>query len=122
MYEPARDDKFSFGLWTVGWQGVDPFGVATRAPMDPAHAVEKLAELGAYGVTFHDDDLIPFGSSESDRESRIASFRGSCNAMWCHRMPSTRAPCSGSSWNNGMAVYQLGSNGTAKLKNVLIGK
>ncbi|MBB4903802.1 xylose isomerase [Actinophytocola algeriensis] len=79
-FTPRPEHKFSFGLWTVGWQGVDPFGVATRAPMDPAHAVEKLAELGAYGVTFHDDDLIPFGASESDRESRIASFRKALDA------------------------------------------
>ena len=43
-YEPTPDDKFSFGLWTVGWQGVDPFGVATRERMDPAHAVRKLAD------------------------------------------------------------------------------
>ncbi|GAB1508653.1 xylose isomerase [Actinophytocola sp. KF-1] len=79
-YTPRPEHRFSFGLWTIGWQGVDPFGVATRAPMDPAYAVEKLAELGAYGVTFHDDDLIPFGSSESDRESRIASFRKALDA------------------------------------------
>ncbi len=79
-YTPRPEHKFSFGLWTVGWPGVDPFGVATRAPMDPAYTVEKLAELGAYGVTFHDDDLIPFGSSESDRESRIASFRKALDA------------------------------------------
>ncbi|MGB3439416.1 MAG: xylose isomerase [Actinophytocola sp.] len=79
-FTPRPEHRFSFGLWTIGWQGVDPFGVATRAPMDPAYAVEKLAELGAYGVTFHDDDLIPFGSSESDRDSRIASFRKALDA------------------------------------------
>ncbi|MCT2586125.1 xylose isomerase [Actinophytocola gossypii] len=74
-YTPRKEHRFSFGLWTVGWQGVDPFGVATREPMDPAYAVEKLAELGAYGVTFHDDDLIPFGADDTERSSRIASFR-----------------------------------------------
>ena len=79
-FQPTPADRFSFGLWTIGWQGVDPFGVATRAPMDPAYAVEKLAELGAYGVTFHDDDLIPFGASESDRAARIASFRKALDA------------------------------------------
>jgi xylose isomerase len=79
-YDPRPEDRFSFGLWTIGWQGVDPFGVATREPMDPAYAVEKLAELGAYGVTFHDDDLIPFGAAESDREARIASFRKALDA------------------------------------------
>jgi xylose isomerase len=79
-YTPRPEHKFSFGLWTIGSQGVDPFGVATREPMDPAYAVETLAELGAYGVTFHDDDLIPFGASESDRDARIASFRKALDA------------------------------------------
>ena len=62
---PKREDHFSFGLWTVGWQGRDPFGEATRAPLDPVVSVHRLAEVGAWGVTFHDDDLIPFGSDES---------------------------------------------------------
>ena len=62
---PTQDDKFTFGLWTVGWPGRDPFGDATRAPVDPVESVHRLSELGAYGVTFHDDDLIPFGSSDS---------------------------------------------------------
>ncbi|GAB3436910.1 xylose isomerase [Actinophytocola sediminis] len=74
-YTPTKEDRFTFGLWTVGWQGVDPFGVATREPLDPAYAVGKLAELGAYGVTFHDDDLIPFGADDTLRADRIASFR-----------------------------------------------
>jgi len=60
-YSPKREDHFSFGLWTVGWQGRDPFGDATRPPLDPVAAVHRLAELNAWGVTFHDDDLIPFG-------------------------------------------------------------
>jgi xylose isomerase len=72
---PTRDDKFSFGLWTVGWPARDPFGDATRPPMDPVEAVHRLAELGAYGVTFHDDDLVPFGSDDSAREKAIARFR-----------------------------------------------
>jgi xylose isomerase len=58
-FTPTKDDKFSFGLWTVGWQGVDVFGTAVRPAMDPVHAVEKLAELGAAAVTFHDDDVVP---------------------------------------------------------------
>jgi hypothetical protein len=57
MFEPTPEDKFTFGLWTVGWQARDPFGDATRPPLDPVEAVDRLAELGAYGVTFHDDDL-----------------------------------------------------------------
>jgi xylose isomerase len=72
---PKREDHFSFGLWTVGWQGRDPFGDATRAPLDPVAAVHRLADIGAWGVTFHDDDLIPFGSDESAREAAIKRFR-----------------------------------------------
>ncbi len=72
---PTPADKFSFGLWTVGWQARDPFGDATRAPLDPVEAVHRLSALGAWGVTFHDDDLVPFGSTESARESTIARFR-----------------------------------------------
>jgi xylose isomerase len=56
---PTRADRFSFGLWTVGWQGVDVFGGPVRSPMDPVHAVERLAEIGAAAVSFHDDDLVP---------------------------------------------------------------
>jgi xylose isomerase len=74
-YAPTRADRFSFGLWTVGWQARDPFGDATRAPMDPVHAVHRLAEIGAYGVTFHDDDLIPFGSDDAARDKAIRRFR-----------------------------------------------
>ena len=48
--QPTRDDKFSFGLWTVGWQARDPFGDATRAALDPVEAVHKLAEIGAYAA------------------------------------------------------------------------
>ncbi len=74
-YTPTPGDKFTFGLWTVGWQGRDPFGDAVRPALDPVETVTRLAELGAYGVTFHDDDLIPFGSSDADRETRIKRFR-----------------------------------------------
>lgn len=72
--QPTKDDRFSFGLWTVGWQARDPFGDATRAPVDPVESVHRLAELGAYGVTFHDDDLIPFGSTDAERDKLIARF------------------------------------------------
>ncbi|SFQ58658.1 xylose isomerase [Amycolatopsis arida] len=74
-YEPTPEDKFSFGLWTVGWRAVDPFGEATRPPLDAVEVVRKLAELGAWGVSFHDDDLIPFGSDDTERERRISRFR-----------------------------------------------
>ena len=71
----TKEDRFTFGLWTVGWLGRDPFGDATRSPLDPVETVHRLAELGAAGVTFHDDDLIPFGSSEADRAKLIARFK-----------------------------------------------
>ncbi|MBO1336380.1 xylose isomerase [Streptomyces sp. VRA16 Mangrove soil] len=77
---PTPGDKFTFGLWTVGWQGNDPFGTPTRPALDPVESVEKLAELGAYGVTFHDDDLIPFGSSDADREAVVKRFRAALDA------------------------------------------
>ncbi len=73
--QATKDDRFSFGLWTVGWPGRDPFGDATRAPLDPVESVHRLAGLGAWGVTFHDDDLIPFGSSAGERDKVIARFR-----------------------------------------------
>ncbi|MDF2256020.1 xylose isomerase [Streptantibioticus ferralitis] len=77
---PVPEDKFTFGLWTVGWPGRDPFGEATRAALDPAETVRRLAALGAYGVTFHDDDLIPFGSGEAEREAHIKRFRQALDA------------------------------------------
>lgn len=72
MYHPTPEDRFTFGLWTVGWQARDPFGDATRAPLDPVESVHRLAELGAYGVTFHDDDLL---AVEQDRAKAIESFK-----------------------------------------------
>jgi xylose isomerase len=74
-YQPTPADKFSFGLWTIGWPARDPFGDATRPHMDPVEAVYRLAELGAWGVTFHDDDLIPFGSEEAARQEHIRRFK-----------------------------------------------
>ncbi|WP_214415510.1 xylose isomerase [Sphaerisporangium fuscum] len=71
-YAPKKEDKFTFGLWTVGWQARDPFGDASRAALDPVESVHRLAELGAYGVTFHDDDLL---ATESDRDKAIANFK-----------------------------------------------
>ena len=72
---PTPADKFTFGLWTVGWQARDPFGDATRGALDPVRSVNELAKRGAYGVTFHDDDLVPFGSNDSDREQIIKRFK-----------------------------------------------
>ncbi|WP_236239235.1 xylose isomerase [Streptomyces sp. CC228A] len=74
-FTPTPEDRFTFGLWTVGWQGGDPFGAPTRPALDPVEAVERLAGLGAHGVTFHDDDLVPFGSSDTAREAAVKRFR-----------------------------------------------
>ncbi len=74
-YTPTPDDHFTFGLWTVGNTGRDPFGHETRPPLDPIEAVHRLAELGAYGVNFHDDDLVPPGSSAADRDGILKRFR-----------------------------------------------
>ncbi|MEW1720073.1 xylose isomerase [Streptomyces sp. NPDC093109] len=79
-FTPTPADRFSFGLWTVGWQGRDPFGDATRPALDPVESVQRLGELGAYGVTFHDDDLIPFGASDTERESHVKRFRQALDA------------------------------------------
>jgi xylose isomerase len=74
-YTPKSEDHFTFGLWTVGNRGRDPFGHEVRPPLDPVEAVHRLAELGAYGVNFHDDDLVPYGSSAGEREGILKSFR-----------------------------------------------
>jgi xylose isomerase len=71
---PKPEHRFSFGLWTVGNPGRDPFGEPTRAPLDPVETVERLAELGAYGVSLHDNDLIPYGSSGAERDRIVARF------------------------------------------------
>lgn len=68
---PTPEDRFSFGLWTVGWRGVDVFGTAVRPALDPVVAVHRLAELGTAAVTFHDDDLVP---DDSTRQATLAEF------------------------------------------------
>jgi xylose isomerase len=69
-------NRFSFGLWTVGWRAADPFGDPTRPALDPVDTVHKLAELGAWGVSFHDDDLIPFGTGAAERSRIVERFKG----------------------------------------------
>lgn len=68
---PTPTDKFTFGLWTIGYNGTDPFGGPTRPPLDVVDAVTHLAELGAWGLTFHDDDLYAFGSTDAERQKQI---------------------------------------------------
>src|SRR5690625_4600446 len=77
---PDRSDRFSFGLWTVGYNGTDPFGGPTRPALDVVEVVEKLDELGAYGLTFHDDDLFAFGSTDAERQRQIDRLKGAMDA------------------------------------------
>ena len=79
-YDPRPEHKFTFGLWTVGNPGRDPFGEPTRARLDAPYIVEKLAEIGAYGVNLHDNDLIPIGSSASERDRIVAEFKRALDA------------------------------------------
>ena len=74
-FVPKRDDHFTFGLWTVGNRGRDPFGDAVRAPIPPVRIVERLAELGAYGVNLHDNDLIPMDATTADRDRIVKEFK-----------------------------------------------
>jgi xylose isomerase len=66
--------RFTFGLWTVGNPGRDPFGDPTRAPVDPVDSVHRLADIGAWGVSLHDDDLIPWGTPLAERDRIVARF------------------------------------------------
>ena len=77
---PTPSDKFTFGLWTVGYNGTDPFGGPTRKPLDVVHVIEKLASYGAYGLTFHDDDLFAFGSTDAERRTQIDRLKDACTA------------------------------------------
>src|SRR5258708_30727864 len=74
-YTPRPQDRFSFGIWTVGWQGVDVFGGPIRPKMRADRAVRKLAEIGAYGVNFHDNDVFGFEATQAERDRDIAAFR-----------------------------------------------
>jgi xylose isomerase len=71
----APPQRFTFGLWTVGNPGRDPFGEPTRARLDPPDTVRRLAELGAWGVSLHDDDLVPWGSPTAERDRIVAAFK-----------------------------------------------
>ena len=74
-YQPKPEHKFTFGLWTVGNRGRDPFGDATRATISPVTIVKRLSELGAYGVNLHDNDLIPIDATASDRDRIVREFK-----------------------------------------------
>ena len=74
-YQPKPEHKFTFGLWTVGNVGRDPFGEAVRAPLSPVELVHLLAEVGAYGVNFHDNDLVPIDATPAERDKTVADFK-----------------------------------------------
>ena len=74
-YTPLPEHKFTFGLWTVGNIGRDPFGEPTRAPISPVEIVHMLAEVGAWGVNLHDNDLVPIDATPADRDRIVADFK-----------------------------------------------
>ncbi len=74
-YQPKPEHKFTFGLWTVGNIGRDPFGNAVRAPLSPVEIVHLLAEVGAYGVNFHDNDLVPIDATPAERDRIVKDFK-----------------------------------------------
>src|SRR5829696_3178702 len=77
-YTPRPEHKFTFGLWTVGNRGRDPFGDAVRPTLRPVEAVRMLGEVGAYGVNFHDNDLVSIDASPQERERIVSEFRRAC--------------------------------------------
>jgi len=77
---PTREDRFTFGLWTVGWQGVDVFGSAVREPLDSVVAIGRLAELGAYGISFHDNDVFPFAATAAEKSQAIGRLRSAVDS------------------------------------------
>jgi xylose isomerase len=79
-YTPHTEHKFSFGLWTISNRGRDPFGDAVRAPLAPNDAVAMLGEVGAWGVNFHDNDLVPIDATPSERDKIVCEFRRACEA------------------------------------------
>ena len=78
--KPTREDRFSFGLWTVGWLAADPFGKPTRVALRPWEYAERLAELGAWGITFHDNDVFPFDATDTERDRIVARLRETVEA------------------------------------------
>ncbi len=91
LFVPKPEHKFTFGLWTVGNPGRDPFGHEVRPQLDPVESVHRLAELGAYGGNFHDDDLVPPGSSAAERDALVARVRAALDQTGL-RVPSCQWP------------------------------
>ena len=74
-FSPTPDDKFTFGLWTVGNRGADPFGAKVRRKLSPTEIVELVAEVGGCGVNFHDNDLVPIDATPSERDQIVSDFK-----------------------------------------------
>ena len=74
-FQPTPSHKFTFGLWTVGNRGRDPFGEFVRPALDPVDSVRQLAKLGAYGVNLHDNDLVPIDATAAERDRIVSGFR-----------------------------------------------
>ena len=74
-FTPQPEHKFTFGLWTIGNIGRDPFGEPTREPISPVAIVQLLAEVGAWGVNLHDNDLVPIDASPAERDQIVADFK-----------------------------------------------
>jgi xylose isomerase len=79
-YTPRPEHKFSFGLWTVSNRGRDPFGAEVRPPLPPVEAVKMLAEVGAWGVNLHDNDLVPIDATPAERDRIVKEFKAACDA------------------------------------------
>lgn len=77
-FQPKPEHKFSFGLWTVGNRGRDPFGDFVRPPISPVEIAAMLGEVGAWGVNFHDNDLVPMDATPSDRDAIVRDFKRAC--------------------------------------------
>src|SRR5215472_1034267 len=74
-YAPKKEDKFSFGLWTVGNRGRDPFGDFVRPTLEPVTSVKRLSQLGAWGINLHDNDLVPIDATEAERDRIVREFK-----------------------------------------------
>jgi len=79
QYTPRKEDKFSFGLWTVANRGRDPFGDFVRPELAPTLSVQKLSELGAWGINLHDNDLVPFDATPAERDRIVREFKQALN-------------------------------------------
>src|SRR5436305_9724727 len=77
-FTPRPEHKFTFGLWTVGNRGRDPFGDAVRPTLPPVDAVRMLAEVGAWGVNLHDNDLVPIDATCAERGTIVCDFKKAC--------------------------------------------